>query len=72
VEHDLRTAGRAAGRGTVVREREVVVSDIDLHVGLHAKRWFDVAGHYSRTSTGHAGGRVGGSANEMEAVEEPG
>ncbi len=26
----------------------IVAADIDLKVGLHAKRWFDVVGHYSR------------------------
>lgn len=26
----------------------IVTADIDLKVGLHAKRWFDVVGHYSR------------------------
>ncbi len=26
----------------------MVTADIDLKVGLHAKRWFDVVGHYSR------------------------
>jgi nitrilase len=26
----------------------IVTADIDLRVGLHAKRWFDVVGHYSR------------------------
>jgi len=25
-----------------------VIADCDLRVGLHAKRWFDAAGHYSR------------------------
>ena len=26
----------------------LVTADIDLKIGLHAKRWFDVVGHYSR------------------------
>jgi nitrilase len=26
----------------------IVVADCDLRAGLHAKRWFDAAGHYSR------------------------
>lgn len=26
----------------------ILIADIDLKVGLHAKRWFDVVGHYSR------------------------
>jgi nitrilase len=27
----------------------IVVADCDLRAGLHAKRWFDAVGHYSRT-----------------------
>ena len=27
----------------------ILVADCDLRVGLHAKRWFDAVGHYSRT-----------------------
>ena len=26
----------------------MVVADCDLRRGLHAKRWFDAVGHYSR------------------------
>jgi hypothetical protein len=26
----------------------MLVADCDLRVSLHAKRWFDVVGHYSR------------------------
>ena len=26
----------------------MVVADCDLRAGLHAKRWFDAVGHYSR------------------------
>jgi len=34
--------------GPLYGEEGMVVADCDLRVGLHAKRWFDVAGHYSR------------------------
>ena len=27
----------------------ILYADCDLRVGLHAKRWFDAVGHYSRT-----------------------
>jgi nitrilase len=27
----------------------IVIADCDLRAGLHAKRWFDAVGHYSRT-----------------------
>ena len=34
--------------GPLSGEEGIVVADCDLRVGLHAKRWFDAAGHYSR------------------------
>jgi nitrilase len=34
--------------GPLYDEEGMLVADCDLRVGLHAKRWFDVAGHYSR------------------------
>jgi predicted amidohydrolase len=34
----------------------IVVADCDLRAGLHAKRWFDAAGHYSRTDVLWPGG----------------
>jgi nitrilase len=34
--------------GPVRGEEDMVVADCDLRVGLHAKRWFDAVGHYSR------------------------
>ena len=34
--------------GPLYGEEGIVVADCDLRVGLHAKRWFDAAGHYSR------------------------
>jgi predicted amidohydrolase len=35
--------------GPVYDEEAIVVADCDLRAGLHAKRWFDAVGHYSRT-----------------------
>jgi nitrilase len=35
--------------GPVYDEETVLVADCDLRAGLHAKRWFDAVGHYSRT-----------------------
>ena len=32
--------------GPLYDEEGVVTADVDLRVGLHAKRWFDVVGHY--------------------------
>jgi nitrilase len=34
--------------GPLYGEEGIVAADCDLRVGLHAKRWFDVVGHYSR------------------------
>jgi nitrilase len=34
--------------GPLYGEEGIVVADCDLRVGLHAKRWFDSVGHYSR------------------------
>jgi nitrilase len=35
--------------GPLYGEEGVVVADCDLRAGLHAKRWFDAVGHYSRS-----------------------
>jgi predicted amidohydrolase len=34
--------------GPLYGEEGMLVADCDLRRGLHAKRWFDAAGHYSR------------------------
>jgi nitrilase len=34
--------------GPLYGEEGILYADCDLREGLHAKRWFDVAGHYSR------------------------
>ena len=34
--------------GPLYGEEGIVTAECDLSVGLHAKRWFDAAGHYSR------------------------
>ncbi len=41
------TGGEVIG-GPLYDEEGIVVADCDLRSGLHAKRWFDAAGHYSR------------------------
>jgi predicted amidohydrolase len=46
----------------------MVVADCDLKVGLHAKRWFDVVGHYSREDVlGHRARRRAESRPEEPA-----
>ena len=34
--------------GPLYDEEGILIADCDLRVGLHAKRWFDAVGHYSR------------------------
>ena len=34
--------------GPLRGEEGMVIADCDLRAGLHAKRWFDAVGHYSR------------------------
>jgi nitrilase len=34
--------------GPLYGEAGMVIADCDLRIGLHAKRWFDAVGHYSR------------------------
>jgi nitrilase len=34
--------------GPLYDEEGIVIADCDLRRGLHAKRWFDAVGHYSR------------------------
>jgi nitrilase len=34
--------------GPLYGEEGILTADCDLRLGLHAKRWFDAAGHYSR------------------------
>jgi hypothetical protein len=34
--------------GPLYGEEGIVIADCDLRRGLHAKRWFDAVGHYSR------------------------
>jgi nitrilase len=34
--------------GPLYDQEGMVIADCDLRIGLHAKRWFDAVGHYSR------------------------
>jgi predicted amidohydrolase len=40
--------------GPLYDREGIVVADCDLRAGLHAKRWFDAVGHYSRDDVLHA------------------
>ena len=62
--------------GTVIagplRETEgIVVADCDLRAGLHAKRWFDSVGHYSRADVLGNGAGPLGATEPAEAPLEP-
>lgn len=37
--------------GPLYDREGIVAADVDLKIGLHAKRWFDAVGHYSGPST---------------------
>ena len=53
--------GKVIG-GPLYDEEGIVLADCDLRVGLHAKRWFDAVGHYSREDV---------LAHEMAGLGEP-
>lgn len=45
--------------GPLYGKEGIVTAEIDLRVGLSAKRWFDVVGHYKRIDTGPSRSEVG-------------
>ena len=59
--------------GPLYGEEGMVVADCDLRRGLHAKRWFDAVGHYSREDVlaRGANGEAGGAASESSAPSAP-
>jgi nitrilase len=44
----IEPAGGNVIAGPLYDEEGIIAADCDLSVGLHAKRWFDSVGHYSR------------------------
>jgi predicted amidohydrolase len=58
--------------GPLYGEEGMVVADCDLREGLHAKRWFDAVGHYSRGEVLKPGTEtaVGGVAPAARGEEE--
>jgi hypothetical protein len=50
----------------------MVVADCDLRAGLHAKRWFDAVGHYSRAEVLEPGRRLSADAHDGPAPRLPG
>src|SRR5688500_18171605 len=55
--------------GPLYGEEGTVMADCDLRQGLHAKRWFDAVGHYSREDVL---GRPEGVAPERQSAATPG
>jgi nitrilase len=61
--------------GPLYDKEGILIADCDLRAGLHAKRWFDAAGHYSREDVllpaiDGADGPASGAAGDRTAVTE--
>ncbi len=56
--------------GPLYGEEGILVADCDLRVSLHAKRWFDAVGHYSREDV--LGPLVGASDEDDTPAARPG
>jgi len=57
--------------GPLRGEEGILVADCDLRAGLHAKRWFDAVGHYSRAEV-LAGPAPPAPSGPAPAAEPPG
>ena len=57
--------------GPLYGEEGMLVHDCDLREGLHAKRWFDAVGHYSREDVLETGGAAAyGALSDQKGVSE--
>lgn len=60
--------------GPLYGKEGIVTADIDLRVGLSAKRWFDVVGHYKRIDTdlsrGEAKASLSDTGGRSHVIEE--
>ena len=56
--------------GPLYGEEGIVIAEIDLKVGLHAKRWFDVVGHYKRIDAGMTRSGEGGDGWQSSQVSD--
>jgi nitrilase len=63
----IEPAGGEVIAGPLYDEEGIVEAECDLRVGLHAKRWFDSVGHYSREDVllPHALADLGEPPNEL-------
>ena len=57
--------------GPLYDEEGMIFADCDLSRGLHAKRWFDAVGHYSRADVLDGNSRSAGPAPAPEAEALP-
>ena len=55
--------------GPLYDREGIVTAEIDLKVGLSAKRWFDVVGHYKRIDTGPSGAEGGNKWPDSPALD---
>jgi nitrilase len=55
--------------GPLYGEEGIVVADCELRRGLHAKRWFDAVGHYSREDVLAAPAQPGGAAGGADGSQ---
>jgi nitrilase len=58
--------------GPLRGEEGIVVADCDLRAGLHAKRWFDAVGHYSRAEVLERPARSASDAHDRPPSRLPG
>ncbi|HYP23499.1 MAG TPA: carbon-nitrogen hydrolase family protein [Actinomycetota bacterium] len=56
--------------GPLYGEEGMVTAEIDLKVGLHAKRWFDVVGHYKRHDSGISRPDPGGAGWQSSPLSD--
>ena len=56
--------------GPLYDEEGIVIAEIDLKVGMHAKRWFDVVGHYKRIDAGTSQSEEGGDGWQSFRVSD--
>jgi predicted amidohydrolase len=55
--------------GPLYGSEGMVLADCDLRAGLHAKRWFDAVGHYSRADVLSSVSRVGEPASVWRTTQ---
>jgi predicted amidohydrolase len=57
--------------GPLYGQEGILIADCDLRRGLHAKRWFDAVGHYSREDVLRAPEPAAGNGDELQRPVSP-